>query len=176
MMHGEIKVDSTEGKGTVFDITLPLGISSKRELPNQRSVSEADMDTYHFVGKRILIAEDNEINAEIVKKMLEYTGADIEHVWNGKEAVEVFRNAAEGYFDLILMDMQMPEMNGGEAVKIIRQQSRKDAGLPIIALTANAFNSDMEQALTGGMDDYLTKPIEMKKLYSTIGSWLQRSK
>lgn len=176
MMHGEIKVDSTEGKGTVFDITLPLGISSKSELPNQRSVSEADMDTYHFVGKRILIAEDNEINAEIVKKMLEYTGADIEHVWNGKEAVEVFRNAAEGYFDLILMDMQMPEMNGGEAVRIIRQQSRKDAGLPIIALTANAFNSDMEQALAGGMDDYLTKPIEMKKLYSTIGSWLQRSK
>ena len=70
----------------------------------------------------------------------------------------------------------MPEMNGGEAVRIIRQQSRKDAGLPIIALTANAFNSDMEQALAGGMDDYLTKPIEMKKLYSTIGSWLQRSK
>ncbi len=174
MMHGEIKVESTEGKGTVFTITIPLAISPKRQLANQRAVSEADMDTYHFAGKRVLIAEDNEINAEIVKKMLEYTGADIEHVWNGKEAVEAFTGAEEGYFDLILMDMQMPEMNGEEAVKIIRQQSRKDVGLPIIALTANAFNSDMERALAGGMDDYLTKPIEMKKLYSTIGFWLQK--
>ena len=170
MMHGEIQVESVQGQGSVFHITIPLQISTNQAFTHKKVLLKPD--TYHFEGQRILVAEDNEINAEIVKRMLNYGGACVEHVWNGKEAVEVFQNSEEGYFDLILMDMQMPELSGGEAVKVIRQLKRKDADLPILALTANAFNSDIEKALADGMNGYLTKPIEMKILFSTIAAWL----
>lgn len=174
MMHGEIQVESEQGQGSVFHITIPLQISTNQGFTPKKVLLKPD--TYHFEGQRILVAEDNEINAEIVKRMLKYGGVCVEHVWNGKEAVEVFRESSEGYFDLILMDMQMPVMCGREAVKIIRQLEREDANLPILALTANAFNSDIEKALADGMNGYLTKPVEMKTLFCTIAAWLDDKK
>jgi CheY-like chemotaxis protein len=120
-------------------------------------------------GKRILIAEDMEINAEIVKEVLAIKEIVAEHAANGKIALDMFRNSEEFYYDAILMDVRMPEMDGLEATGAIRALDRKDASIvPIIAMTANAFDEDVQRSLQVGMNAHLSKPVEPERLYRSL--------
>lgn len=174
MMNGHLRVTSELGKGSTFHATIPLVIAEGEATTVKKVIQEKE--SYDFSNIHILVAEDNEINAEIEKTILEHVGATVDHVWNGSEAVDAFTRAETGYYDMILMDMQMPLVNGIEATQMIRNIDRADADLPIIALTANAFQSDMEYALANGMNGYLPKPIEMKQLYKLISGWLEEKK
>lgn len=125
-------------------------------------------------GKRILLAEDNELNREIAVEILKMTGAKIDCAENGKVAVDGFNTSKAGYYDLILMDIQMPVMDGYEAAKTIRSGSHEDAErIPIVAMTANAFHEDEEDALAAGMNGHIAKPIDIDLLYKTISELLE---
>lgn len=169
MMHGTMTVKSRTGEGSTFTVCLTLE-QSANENPVILSGNEKKADKpVLLAGCRILIAEDNEINAEIVMAILETTGALMEHVWTGRQAVDKFSASADGFYNLVLMDVQMPEMDGLEATRIIRNLPRTDAKtIPVIALTANAFRNDMEIAFQSGMNDYLSKPIDSDKLIRMI--------
>ena len=120
-------------------------------------------------GKRILIAEDVEVNLEIMKMLLAMEGMESEEAENGKIAVQKFENSDPGYFDAVLMDMRMPEMGGLEATRIIRALDREDAkDIPIIALTANAFDEDVQRSIQAGLNAHLSKPVEPELLYETL--------
>ena len=127
-------------------------------------------------GRHILLAEDVKVNAEIMVMVLGMKEMDVDLAENGKIAVEMFNSHPEGYYDAILMDMRMPEMDGLEATKGIRAMDRKDAKrIPIIALTANAFDEDIKQSLQAGMNAHLSKPVEPEHLYQTLGELISRS-
>ena len=146
-------------------IRVPFKIdpdADKRE--EQKEVSEKSIKGLH-----ILLAEDNELNMEIAEFMLQNEGADVIKAWNGQEAVELFRNSEPGEFDVILMDIMMPVMNGYEAAKTIRSLNREDAKtIPIIAMTANAFTEDRIKAKEAGMDEHVAKPVDMELLIKVI--------
>lgn len=121
--------------------------------------------------------EDNELNGEIAEEMIEETGVAVESVENGQKAVERFAQMPENYYDMILMDIQMPVMNGYEATAAIRRLPRKDAaGIPIIAMTANAFAEDIRQSKSDGMNEHLAKPIELPKLLSVLEKWMGKDR
>ena len=164
-MGGTITFKSEEGVGTTFVIRLPFKINlyaDKRE--EQKDVSEKAIKGLH-----ILLAEDNELNMEIAEFMLQNEGADVTKAWNGQEAVELFRNSEPGEFDVILMDIMMPVMNGYEATKMIRSLDREDAkAIPIIAMTANAFTEDRLRAKEAGMDEHISKPVDVRVLVKVI--------
>ena len=171
LMGGSIYVESELGKGSTFtvDVELEQGVStiSLKEEKNQKTFQEKP---FNYTGKSVLIVEDNELNAEILNELLHIEGAVTERARNGQEAVEIFEASAPGYFDHILMDVQMPVMNGYEAACALRSQDRPDAKtIPIIALTANAFSEDREKALAAGMNAHVAKPIDMKTLCRTLG-------
>ena len=127
-------------------------------------------------GVRCLLAEDNELNAEITIEILEETGMLIEHVWNGEEAVERVKQAGDGYYDLILMDIQMPKLNGYDATRVIRTLGTEySAKVPIIAMTANAFAEDVHAAMSAGMNEHIAKPIDLKSLARVISKWVKKS-
>lgn len=174
MMGGRITVASRSGEGSTFTVNLRLK-QAQHHARTVRSIPQTTNGTGPVLleGCRILIAEDNEINAEIVMAMLEPTGVMIDHVWNGQEAIDKFSVSSDGYYSLVLMDVQMPAMDGLAATRAIRALSRQDAQtIPIIALTANAFRKDMEIALESGMSHYLSKPIDPDKLILMIASSL----
>ena len=164
-MGGTITFESEKGVGTTFVIRVPFKIdpnADKRE--EQKEVSEKSIKGLH-----ILLAEDNELNMEIAEFMLQNEGADVSKAWNGQEAVELFRNSEPGEFDVILMDIMMPVMDGYEAAKMIRSLDREDAKkIPIIAMTANAFTEDRIRAKEAGMDEHLSKPIVIDEVIRTI--------
>ena len=164
-MGGTITFESEKGVGTTFVIRVPFKIdpdADKRE--EQKEVSEKSIKGLH-----ILLAEDNELNMEIAEFMLQNEGADVIKAWNGQEAVELFRNSEPGEFDVILMDIMMPVMNGYEAAKMIRSLDREDAKeVPIIALTANAFTEDRIRAKAAGMDEHIAKPVDVELLIKVI--------
>ena len=164
-MGGTITFESKEGVGTTFVIRLPFKINlyaDKRE--EQKDVSEKSIKGLH-----ILLAEDNELNMEIAEFMLQNEGADVTKAWNGQEAVEVFKKSEPGEFDVILMDIMMPVMNGYEATKMIRSLDREDAkAIPIIAMTANAFTEDRLRAKEAGMDEHISKPVDVRLLVKVI--------
>ena len=164
-MGGTITFESAEGIGTTFVIRVPFKIdldADKRE--EQKDVSENSIKGLH-----ILLAEDNELNMEIAEFVLQNEGADVTKAWNGQEAVELFRNSKPGEFNVILMDIMMPVMNGYEATKMIRSLDREDAKkIPIIAMTANAFTEDRIRAKEAGMDEHLSKPIVIDEVIKTI--------
>ena len=164
-MGGAITFESEKGVGTTFVIRIPFKIdldADKRE--EQKDVSEKSIKGLH-----ILLAEDNELNMEITEFVLQNEGADLTKAWDGQEAVELFRNSEPGEFDVILMDIMMPVMNGYEATKMIRSLDREDAKeVPIIAMTANAFTEDRIKAKEAGMDEHISKPIDMKLLVKII--------
>jgi len=135
---------------------------------------ECKAPTVSFEGKRFLLAEDNELNREIAVELLKAAGAEINCTENGKEAVDCFNASATGYYDLILMDIQMPVMNGYEAARAIRQSNHEDAVLiPILAMTANAFHEDEEEALAAGMNGHIAKPIDVGILFRTMSEVLR---
>ena len=164
-MGGTITFESEEGVGTTFVIQIPFKIdpdADKRE--EQKDASEESIKGLH-----ILLAEDNELNMEIAEFMLQNEGAAVTKAWNGQEAVELFQKSEPGEFDVILMDIMMPVMNGYEATKMIRTLDRKDAKVvPIIAMTANAFTEDRMRAKEAGMNEHIAKPVDVKLLVKVI--------
>lgn len=168
-LGGEITVDSKLGVGTRFRVILPFSVSRLDELPEEETREEKEPGYDSLKGKRILLAEDNELNMEIVTELLEMKGIVITPARNGREAVEQFLESEEYFFDAILMDMQMPEMDGCEATVEIRSLERGDAKeIPIIALTANAFPEDIARTAAAGMNIHLSKPIDPELLWTTL--------
>ena len=164
-MGGTIAFESEEGAGTTFVIRIPFKIDpdvDKRE--EQKDISEKSIKGLH-----VLLAEDNELNMEIAEFMLRNEGVAVTKAWNGQEAVELFRKSRTGEFDVILMDIMMPVMNGYEAAKTIRSMEREDAKvIPIIAMTANAFTEDRLRAKEAGMDEHIAKPVDVELLVKVI--------
>ncbi|MBQ0027275.1 MAG: response regulator [Lachnospiraceae bacterium] len=162
MMNGTISVDSELGKGTVFTITLYHRISDN--IDNKGNAQSEDVSGV-FKGKRILLAEDNELNAEIAMSVLEEMGFEIDWAEDGDVCVSMMKKAASDYYDLILMDIQMPNLNGYEATKQIREfEDKAKADIPIVALTANVMEEDRKKSFASGMNGHLGKPIDVNKL------------
>ena len=164
-MGGTITFESEEGAGTTFVIRVPFRIDTDRE-----SKAETEAKTEASIrGLHILLAEDNELNMEIAEFMLQNEGAVVTKTWNGQEAVEIFEKSRPDEFDVILMDIMMPVMNGYEAAKMIRSMDREDAKtIPIIAMTANAFTEDRIKAKKAGMNEHIAKPVDVKLLVKVI--------
>ena len=168
LLGGTISAESEKNVGSVFTVSIPLEVSDKTEP------SEEEADEVSLEGKRILIVEDIPENAEIVADLLELEGAMSEHAENGQIAVDMFLKSEPGYYDTILMDLRMPVMDGLTAARRIRELDRPDAKtVPIIALTANAFESDIEMTFEAGMNAHLAKPADSKLLYSAIRQQLR---
>ncbi len=186
LMNGNIEVTSEKGKGTTFTVTITLGISDRRaddkglkeQNSNETSLSEQQTSNQvskdsngkaNLKGCRVLLAEDMPVNSEIMKMVLAMKEIEVELAVNGKIAVEMFTNHEAGYYNAILMDMRMPEMDGLEATKLIRALEREDAKkIPIIALTANAFEEDVQKSLQAGLNAHLSKPVEPEALFETL--------
>ena len=170
-MNGEISVKSRLGEGTVFTVILPFkGVSGKNGSLLEQTWSQQEEETGESLeGKVILLAEDNDINMEITCELLNMYGAQVEKAWDGKEAVEAFASSEEGRYDAVLMDMQMPVMDGCEAAASIRKLDREDAKtVPIIAVTANAFAEDLAATAEAGMNAHIPKPIDFQLLCRTL--------
>ena len=166
MMGGTISVQSKKHEGTTFTVDIPLEITDKECNKSDTGFSEK----VNLTGVKVLLAEDNELNAEIATVQLEEFGMNVERAVDGKNAVEIFRNHPEGTFDVILMDIMMPEMNGYEAAKAIRAMNDRPDGknIPIIAMTANSFAEDVQASLDAGMNAHLSKPIVIEEIIKTI--------
>ena len=165
-MGGTVEVESQVGKGSLFRVRLSVPVDTKGEtwLKEPEETVRADIR-----GMHVLLVEDNEVNCEIVKFILEQAEAAVVTANDGKAAVEAFGASAEGTFDCILMDLMMPVMSGFEAARMIRGLNREDAGkVPIIALSANAFEEDIAMAKDAGMDEHLAKPVDMDNLFDVM--------
>ena len=173
MMHGEIAVESEEGKGTEFTITLPLRLGAARRTNAQPESKEPPTKELSFSGRKILLVEDNEINQQIAQMILEKSGFEVDIAEDGSVAVEKVRGAAPGQYDLILMDIQMPIMNGYEATRQIRALDSPLAGIPIIALSANALEEDKRNSLESGMNNHVGKPFDVQQLLDLLQSYLK---
>ena len=171
LMEGSITVKSKPGEGSAFKVRIPLRIATEEERNPRRTDIQPDIEKVK--GKRILLAEDNDLNAEIAIELLSETGFVIERAENGVDCIEMLNNAEQNYYSLILMDIQMPIMNGYEATKRIRSLKDKNKSqIPIIAMTANAFEEDKKMALASGMNDHVAKPIDMNILLPTIMKYI----
>ena len=172
LMDGNISVESEKGKGSTFTVELPLELTEADKVQKQASPG----DSTDLAGVKILMAEDNDLNAEIAMVQLEELGIHITRASDGKEALKIFASNQPGTFDIIFMDIMMPKMNGYEATKAIRAlQNRPDARtIPIIAMTANAFAEDVQASLDAGMNDHLSKPIVIDEVVKTIARNLNR--
>ena len=173
LMQGTIEVESQIGKGTKFTVTLPHRIAGKSEIAQFAEKTHA-YEVTQFKGKRILLAEDNELNAEIAMTILEEAGFEVEHAADGIICVNMLEKADAGYYDLILMDIQMPNMDGYKATRTIRKFADKEkAGITIIAMTANAFEEDKINAYKAGMNFHIAKPIKLDELMSALAEILK---
>ena len=170
-MGGTISFESKEGTGTTFVIRIPFRIDTDRK---DRTETEEKTET-SIQGLHVLLTEDNELNMEIAEFVLQNEGTVVTKAWNGQEAVDIFRKSSPGEFDVILMDIMMPVMNGYEAAKMIRSLDREDAKvIPIIAMTANAFTEDKMRAKEAGMDEHIAKPVDGKLLVKVINELVKR--
>ena len=170
-MGGTIDVESELGQGSCFEVLIDLRIAEDRSVSSTVQEEKNEQNDNIFQGMRFLCAEDNELNAEILTELLKIEGAECTICENGEEILKTFEKSAPGDYDMILMDVQMPVMNGYEATKAIRRSSHKLAKtIPIIAMTANAFSEDIQHSLAAGMNAHVSKPVEMKVLEKTIRS------
>lgn len=165
LMNGDISVKSEPGKGTCFTVEISCRKIPEEELQQQM---EEQPENVSLAGRRLLLAEDNGLNAEIAMTILQDADAEVELAADGKIAIDKLKDVPVGYYDAILMDIQMPNMNGYEATKAIRKLTDERAKIPVIAMTANAFEEDRQAALAAGMDDYVAKPVEISELFRTI--------
>ena len=177
LMNGSIEVESVPEEGSRFSVTISLKLQ-KREAGEEVSAEKyevrlEDFREEDYSDKRVLLVEDNELNREIATEILGMTGITIEEAFDGQQAVLRMTEVPEGYFDLILMDIQMPVMDGYIATRMIRNMQRTDTKkLPIIAMTANAFPEDVEAAKASGMDEHIAKPLELDRLKEVLMKWL----
>ena len=171
LMGGTIDVESEPGQGSCFEVFMDLKIAEERSVSPASQTETEEQDGNILKGMRFLCAEDNELNAEILTELLKIEGAECTICENGKRALETFEQSVPGDYDMILMDIQMPVMNGYEATKAIRRSSHELAKtIPIIAMTANAFSEDIQHSLAAGMNAHISKPVDMKTLEKTIRS------
>ena len=172
LMGGTIQVESHEGKGTKFTVDVSLEIASSEDVNETEAVSN-EININEGKHKRILLAEDNDLNAEIACEILKSEGYLVERASHGEQCVEMLQEAEDGYYDLILMDIQMPFMDGYEACKEIRKmKDTQKANIPIIAMTANAFEEDKQMAIKAGMNDHVPKPMDMRVLSPVLQKYL----
>lgn len=174
-MSGEITIASQKGKGTTVTITLPLQLAEEDSEP-EKETDRQELSSCSLDGKKILVAEDNEINMEIATECLSMLGADVIQAWNGQEAVEAFQASSPGQISAILLDMQMPVMDGCTAAKTIRALDRPDSpSVPIIAVTANVFAEDIAMTTEAGMNAHIPKPIDFDQLAGLLQEYTQRT-
>ena len=178
LMGGTIQVFSEVDEGTEFVLKFTFKLQKPEQMQNERAQPEppsaGNAYAYDFSGKRLLLVEDNELNMEIASELLCSAGFEVETAQNGQIAVEMVQNSAAGYYDVILMDIQMPVMDGYQASRKIRGLERKDlAEIPIIALTANVLDEDKKKALSNGMNAHIAKPLDIKVMFEVLGNILQ---
>lgn len=171
LMKGTIGVESEEGKGTAFRVELPFPLYKESEKEEKHVLSESELRKLQ--GCRILLAEDNELNTEIAVEIMKKVGIVSDCVTNGKKCLEKINEKPAGYYDAVLMDIQMPVMNGYEATAEIRKMSGKKGKIPVIALTANAFDEDRKKAIASGMNDHIAKPIDPDVLATAILKYVE---
>lgn len=166
-LNGEINIDSELNVGTKVSIVIPFDISEEIIAP--KDMANINTNEINLEGIHLLLVEDNKVNMEIAQKLLTFKGIIVEKAWDGEEAVNTFVNSGENHFDIILMDLQMPKLNGLEAAAQIRHSSHPNAKtVPIVAVSANAFTEDIAKSLQAGMNDHISKPLDIATLYQTI--------
>ena len=167
LQGGTLFFESIQGKGTKFILHVPFEISAEEQEKKSHMYQNCSVE-----GVQILLVEDNELNMEIAEFLLKEEKMKVTKAWNGREAVEIFENSEPGYFDVILMDLMMPQMGGLEATRRIRKMDREDAkSIPVFAMTANAFLDDIAQSKAAGMNEHFSKPLQMEKVIDTIRSY-----
>lgn len=173
IMGGTIEVDTAQDKGTEYTVRVNLKLQERENVLEEPAQKDVEEEGQGFQGKRILLVEDNELNREIAMEILKEYGLEVEEAEDGTAAVQMMENSQPGYYDLILMDIQMPLMNGYEAAKAIRKMENKGlADIPIIALTANVSDEDKQEAIASGMNGHAAKPIDVCKLLTTLEKFL----
>ena len=173
MMGGTIEVESQLGCGTKMNVVLPFELASEKQILEEKQ-KEKEKISDSILGKRVLLAEDNELNAEIAMTVLKENGLKAERAANGKQCMEMLKKMPEDYYDMILMDIQMPEMDGYEATKRIRNLDDARADIPIVAMTANVFEEDRQKDLESGMNAHVSKPVDMNMLFKVMAQILKK--
>ena len=173
MMGGDIQVKSKPGEGSRFAVTIYLKFLDVQNAEAHKEDPLKNLEDLKFEGKRILLVEDHPVNAEIAKNVLQMTGLEVEWVVDGEAAVERMANSKEGEFDLVFMDIQMPNMDGYQATAAIRAMTTYARRIPIVAMTANAFADDIRKAKEVGMNDHISKPIDFKELAKILQKWIR---
>lgn len=172
LLEGTVNVESAPGKGTKVTVTLPLKIATAEDIEIPEKEAQ-ELKRKDFSNKRVLLAEDNDLNAEIASTILKEAGMAVDRVENGKECYDLLNNTEAGRYDIILMDIQMPIMNGYEATREIRALGDpKKSEIPIVAMTANAFDEDRGSSLIAGMNAHLSKPIDVSELFKTLNKFI----
>ena len=173
LMDGSIAVESQVGKGTRFTVTIPYRIADKKSMEESYEAA-AEEAINEFTGNRLLLAEDNDLNAEIATEILEEVGFAVERAKDGAICVEMLQKAEPGYYDLILMDIQMPNLNGYQATESIRRLPGERGSIPILAMTANAYEEDKQKAFAAGMNGHIAKPIDVAALIEKLAKFLKK--
>ena len=164
LMAGTIEVESQPGQGTVVTVQLQLAVAAAPSVESQAIAA----DKRGLECRRLLLCEDNEINAELARALLEHYGAQVDWAKNGQEGVRMFQASDAGTYDAILMDLRMPVLDGFAATRSIRKLARSDAAVPILALSADAYEEDVQKCIAAGMDGHVAKPLECKVLLAAL--------